>query len=131
MPEINLHITPWKLAVCKLTDNQLPAWSHTSHFLSYTKTADEYSLVCEAHYVPKEIQAETGWDCIKVEGVLDFSLIGIIAGITAILAAEKISVFVVSTHDTDYLLVKEDKTKQATQALKSSGYSLTNASKQR
>ncbi len=126
MPDINLQITPRKLAVCKLTNEQLPAWSQQSCFLSYTKTADEYSLVCEAQYVPKEIKAETGWDCVKVEGVLDFSLIGIIAGITAVLASEKISVFVVSTHDTDYLLVKQEKAKQAVQALKSSGYNFVN-----
>jgi hypothetical protein len=126
MPDINLLITPWKLAVCKLTNEQLPAWANSSHFLSYTKTADEYSLVCEAHYVPKEIKAETGWNCLKVEGVLDFSLVGIIAGITAVLAAEKISVFVISTHDTDYLLIKEEKTRQAIQALKSSSYNFMN-----
>lgn len=127
MSPINLQMMPWKLAVCKLTEAEFPSWAHESRFLSYTKTADEYSLVCETQLVPKERSAETGWDCMKVEGVLDFSLIGIIAGLTAILAAEKISVFVISTHDTDYLLVKEETTKQAMEALALRGYQFVNA----
>lgn len=126
MPNVRLCASPWKLAVCKLTGALLPDWAHQSRFLSYTKTADEYSLVCEAHIVPKEVKAEMGWDCLKIEGVLDFSLIGIIAGITSILAVEKISVFVISTHDTDYILIKEEKSQHAIQTLKSQGYGFVN-----
>ena len=122
MPHIHLQQTPWKLAVCKLETSAIPLWAESSEFLSYVKTPEEISLVCETHMVPKEVKAETGWDCMKVHGVLDFSLIGIIAPITAILAAEKISVFVISTYDTDYLLIKESNTPQATEALKKNGY---------
>jgi hypothetical protein len=127
MPNVHLQHTSWKLAVCKLEANALPLWAQGSEFLSYVKTPEEISLVCEAHLVPKEVNAETGWDCMKVHGVLDFSLIGIIAKITAILAAEAISVFVISTYDTDYLLIKESKTQQATEALEKNGYQFVTA----
>ena len=116
----------FRFAVCKLMSDQFPTWSHPSRFLSYTKTANEYSLVCEAHLVPNDITAERGWGCIKVIGVLDFSLIGIIAKMTTILAAVKISVFVVSTHDTDYLLIKQENVERTIQALMSGGYHFVN-----
>ena len=48
MPNINLRTIPWKLAVCKLTAEHIPSWANKSGFLSYTKTADEYSLVCDS-----------------------------------------------------------------------------------
>lgn len=124
MNPIALKRMPWKLAVCKLAGEALPDWASGSAFVSYTKTADEISLVCEEGCVPEGITAEMGWDSLRVEGVLDFSLVGIIARITAVLAAEQISVFVISTHDTDYLLVKQANTVRALKALEADGYVL-------
>ena len=73
---------------------------------------------------PFVTRAEREWGCLRVEGVLDFSLIGILAGITAALAAARISVFAVSTHDTDYLLVKHAVMKEAIAALRQAGYAV-------
>lgn len=122
MLPIILRVTPWRLSVCRLDVPSVPAWATQSAFLCFTKTPDEYSLVCESAYVPAEVKAEAGWSCMKVEGVLDFSLVGVIAGITQVLASAKISVFVVSTHDTDYVLVKSDMLEQAVGSLHSHGY---------
>ena len=76
-------------------------------FVFLAKTDEELSLVCESAYVPEgALAVEPGWRAFRVEGVLDFGLVGIIAGITGALAGAGISVFVVSTYNTDYVLVK-------------------------
>jgi uncharacterized protein len=120
---VTLKTMPWHLSVCKLLVTGLPDWSKHSRFLSYNVTGEEISLVCESECVPDDVTAETEFKCIRVEGILDFSLIGIIAKITNILAQKKISVFVISTFDTDYILVRGTVLLQATNALKDAGYS--------
>ena len=86
----------------------VPLWVDTKNFISITRTEDELSIVCIDKNIPNEIKSEKGWRVLKVEGPLDFSLIGILSDISGILAKEKISIFVVSTFDTDYILVKEE-----------------------
>ncbi|MBS5925464.1 MAG: ACT domain-containing protein [Clostridium sp.] len=86
----------------------VPLWVDTKNFISITRTEDELSIVCIDKNIPNEIKSEKGWRVLKVEGPLDFSLIGILSKISGILAKEKISIFVVSTFDTDYILVKEE-----------------------
>ncbi|MBS6886940.1 ACT domain-containing protein [Clostridium paraputrificum] len=86
----------------------VPLWVDTKNFISITRTEDELSIVCIDKNIPNEIKSEKGWRVLKVEGPLDFSLIGILSEISGILAKEKISIFVVSTFDTDYILVKEE-----------------------
>ena len=94
-----------EFAVCKIKDIKEVDFSRAFVFLS--KTNEEISLVCEADCVPAGvISIEKGWRAFRVAGVLDFGLVGIIAKITAVLAEAGISVFVVSTFDTDYVLLK-------------------------
>jgi hypothetical protein len=84
-------------------------------FWSLTKTSEEISLIVPMDLqVPSPMKSELDWVSFQVEGVLDFSLVGIIARLTTILATNGISVFVVSTFDTDYILIKEH---QATKAI--------------
>ena len=91
--------------VCKITDINGVDLSRPFVFLS--KTDEELSLVCESSYVPKcATDVEADWKAFRVAGTLDFGLVGIVAKLTKILAEEGISVFVISTYNTDYILVK-------------------------
>lgn len=110
-----------KLTVCKL--KTLPANLPTDGFFNLTKTDEEISLVCQTEKVPQNTVArEDGWRAFRLEGTLDFSLIGILSRLTEILAKEKIAVFAISTYNTDYLLIKEPELEPAIHALQNSGY---------
>ncbi len=86
------------------------------------KTEDELSLVCRTEDTPaRTASREDGWKGFRVEGVLDFSLVGILAELTRILAENKIAVFAVSTFDTDYLLVKAENFEKAARAFEEAG----------
>ncbi len=89
------------------------------------KTDEEKSLVCITDEVPENvIRRDDGWKAIRIQGVLDFSLIGILAKIAGILAENDISIFAVSTYNTDYILLKEEKYQKALEVLGDSGYEI-------
>lgn len=112
-----------KFAVCRLSSGDLiPDWSKAGGFFSITRTADELSVVCLEKNVPDGIQCEKSWRVLKVEGPLDFSLIGILASISTALARKGVSIFAISTYDTDYILVKEKDIENAIKALSEEGY---------
>ncbi len=91
--------------------------------LNISVTADEISVVAPTSQVPaKTLNREDGWQMFKIEGVLDFSLIGILAKISGALAKEKISIFALSTFNTDYILVKSDKIHNAVRTLNTNGF---------
>lgn len=119
---MKLALLEGEFAVCRLSDAGIPAWAEASLMLCYTKTLDEYSLLCESALVPESVKAERDWRCIRVVGTLDFAMVGVIAKLSAILAAAHISIFVVSTYDTDYLLVRSAKLEDAVGALEAAGY---------
>ncbi|MBU3179919.1 ACT domain-containing protein [Clostridium psychrophilum] len=93
-------------------------------FLSITKTLDELSIVCTQDSIPNNIKCESNWRILKVEGPLNFSLIGIISSISNVLAQQKISMFAVSTYDTDYILVKDKDIDNAIVSLSVVGYEI-------
>jgi len=95
-------------------------------FVSVTRTGDELSVVCEAEAVRSlsPESAETGWHLIKVEGPLAFSMTGVLASISAPLAEAGVSIFAVSTFDTDYLLVRESSLETALDALTGAGFTV-------
>ncbi len=104
-----LEILARQLAVVRLPAGAaLPAWfaQAIGPMVSMTRTADETSLICDAAVVPPDAHAERGWRAMKVRGPLAFSLTGLLAGILVPLAAARISVFALSTYDTDYILVR-------------------------
>ncbi len=117
---MKLELLKKDYAVCRLQSKQLP----DGEFTSLTVSCGEISLVCEEEHVPDSCAAEKGWRGLRVCGVLDFSLIGILAGLTGTLARAGVSVFAVSTYDTDYLFVKKDSLEAAVQALKAAGYEI-------
>jgi hypothetical protein len=100
---------------------KIPEISESKYFW-VSRTNEELSVVCDSSLPLNSSKCEPGWRVIKVTGPLDFSLIGLIADITAVLAGEKISVFTLSTYDTDYILVKKSKLEDAKDALIFAGY---------
>ena len=97
-----------------------------SEYTFIGKTDEENSLVCMTNEVPENtIQRDDGWQAFRIQGVLDFSLIGILAKIAAILADNEISIFAVSTYNTDYVLIKKEKYQKALEVLQASGYKIT------
>lgn len=107
--------------VCKLDANKLiPKWAKEADWYSITKTEDELSIVCSEDYIPRDIESEKGWRCFKIEGILDFNLVGILSSLSTLMANEKISIFAISTFNTDYILVKEDKVEKAILIFKNS-----------
>ena len=118
---MTLELLKKEYAVCRLNKQSFPA----GEFVSLTVCGGEISLVCEAGQVPPDCLAETGWRALRVSGVLDFSMIGVLAGFTDALAKAGVSVFVVSTYDTDYLFIKTHSLKQAIQALRGHSHTVT------
>src|SRR5262249_30084183 len=105
-------------AVCRLpADAPYPIWA-TGEFVSISRTADELSVVCAEDAVPSKVRCERGWRCLRVAGTIDFGVLGVLASLTGALAGAGVSVFAVSTYDTDYLLVKETDLDRACDALK-------------
>ncbi len=123
MKTLTLSILPYHLAVCRLSPSiTLPGWLFKLPFWSATRTADELSVVLPEENVFGDWKSEKGWRGLKVRGPLDFSLVGILAALTASLAAAGIPIFALSTFDTDYLLVKEQDFFRAVEVLIASGY---------
>ena len=102
----------------------LPTEVLKSSFLSVTKTEEELSIVCDSSLILDAETSESGWSCIKVLGPLDFALTGILARLSGILAEADISIFALSTYDTDYILLKEEKLAAAIRVLCANGYLL-------
>jgi hypothetical protein len=112
-------------AVCRLEpDTAIPAWATTGDLVSITRTADELSIVCRQDAVPEGIHCERGWRCLRVAGTIPFSAVGILASLTAPLAEAGISIFVISTFDTDYLLVKAEDLPKAVGVLRRQGHTV-------
>jgi len=114
-----------KYGVCRLDKiDSIPGWAENSDFLSITRALDELSIVVAEESIPNDIRCEKDWRILKIEGQLDFSLIGILASISTILARNRISIFAISTYDTDYILVKNKDIDNAIGVLVNEGYEI-------
>ena len=110
-----------ELSVCKVEDYSQIDISHPFCFTGSTN--EEFSLVCPTEMVPANTtERDDGWRAFRIVGVLDFSLIGILAGISSVLAENKIGLFAVSTFNTDYILTKEEHFERALDVLRNAGY---------
>ena len=122
----SLKILPERMAVCRFEPtSELPDWINRPGFYSITRTEEELTLVCRETSVPQGAKCERGWRCFRVQGVLDFCEIGIMFSITQPLAKSGVSLFVISTYDTDYFLVKEKDLPNAIVALTDYGHQIT------
>ena len=110
-----------ELSVCKVEDYSQIDICHPFCFTGSTN--EEFSLVCPTEMVPANTtERDDGWRAFRIVGVLDFSLIGILAGISSVLAENKIGLFAVSTFNTDYILTKEEHFERALDVLRNAGY---------
>ena len=103
-------------------DVSIPEEILKSNYYSVSKTENELSVVCSELIEIQSLQSSKGWKCIKVKGPLDFNLTGILAGISDILAHANISIFAISTFDTDYILVRTQELFSARTTLRLAGY---------
>ena len=118
---MELKLLPWELTVCQPENMEDIDFEAEPVFLG--KTDGELSLVCPTERCPARTAArEDGWRAMRIEGVLDFSLIGILAKLAGVLAEAGVGIFAVSTYNTDYILVKAEQLTRAQSALAAAGY---------
>ena len=121
-PSIALDVVPGSFAICRLNAAATgPVWAVGGPFSSITRTATELSIVCSSDNVPMDVEAQRGYRALAVQGPLDFSMIDVVAQLSTTLAAAAISIFVVSTHDTDYVFVPDADLEAAITALRNAG----------
>ncbi len=121
---MELKIIEQDFSICKVAD--LSQIDYTDEFCFIGKTDEEISLVCSSYLVPKNvIEQDNGWKAFRIQGVLDFSLIGILSKISTLLADNQIGIFAISTYNTDYILVKQGDFEKAISILQENGYNLT------
>ncbi len=126
--ELDLHAT--LLAVCRLpAEDPVPTWADQvlQPLVSITRTADELSVVLPQAEVPSDVQAEPDWRALSVRGPLPFHLTGILASLAVPLAEAGVPIFALSTHDTDWLLVRDDRAGEACAALEAAGHRIHDA----
>jgi len=124
-----IDLLPLRLAVCRLpADAPLPDWGMAGALWCVARTPAELSLLVEERLVPRDARAERGYRAFVVRGPLPFDLVGVLASLAVPLAEAGISVFVLSTFDTDYVLVKEHDVAAAARALRGAGHAVTDGS---
>lgn len=114
---------PQTLSVCKVADLLLVDWDSEPLFIG--RTGDEVSVVCPTDTVPENtLERDDGWGAFRIAGQLEFSMVGVLAGISNVLADAGIPIFVVSTFDTDYILVKTERFDETLRVLSEAGYAV-------
>jgi hypothetical protein len=122
----HFSIMPGRWAVLRLeATDAVPRWAlDTTDFVSITRTSDELSIVCPETAAPHDVRSERGWALLKLRGPFPFEQIGVMASFVNPLAAAGISIFSISTFDTDYILIKAVQVAAACQALTAAGHEL-------
>ena len=123
---MELKRIPYRLTVCKVAD--ISAVDISADFYFIGKTDEEVSLVCRTEDTPSvTIERDDGWRGFRIQGILDFSLVGILSKLSGILAENNIGIFAVSTFNTDYILVKAENFEKALSVLSAAGYNIVQA----
>jgi len=123
---LRLSVLPDLYSICRLpAGSPWPPAAPEPGFFSVTRTADELSIVSRSDRTPAAAVREDGWRLLRIEGPLAFGLVGVIASLAASLAAAGVSIFVVSTYDTDYILVRAAELDRATAVLGAAGHSVS------
>lgn len=126
---LQLTLLPEEFAICRFPrEAPIPEWAMTGELSCVMRTADELSLVCPARALPRELPASAkvtaGWRALKLHGPFAFEETGILASILFPLAAAGVSIFALSTYDTDYVLVRDEQVDKATAALRAAGHAV-------
>jgi uncharacterized protein len=125
---LKLDVLGGLLGVARLDASaEIPAWAGGAPLSAITRTADELSIVCPEDRIPEETRQERGFRALEVRGPLDFGITGVISALSAPLAAAGIPIFVVSTFDTDYVLVPARQLSAVTAALREAGHEVFTA----
>jgi hypothetical protein len=123
-----MHGLSWlsgTFAICRFpADEPDPVWVRDASFYCLTRTDRELSIVCPADLVPPGTQVESGYRLLCVDGPVSFDTVGLIAGISACLAEIQVTLLVLSTYDTDYILIRNEDVDRATAAFRQSGYTI-------
>jgi hypothetical protein len=122
--QLQLTLEPGAFAIARFAAGSTIPFDYRAGFFSITQTRDELSIVCQQELVPARVQAERERALLRVAGPLDFALTGILASLLTPLAEAGISVFVLSTFDTDYLLIRKTDLERAIAALESRGHTV-------
>ena len=126
MKVLSLTVLEPTLAVARLSAGDgMPWWAAASGFLSLTRTAEETSVICESGRVPAVVRAERGFRALRVDGTMSFQETEVLASLATPLATARVPIFVLSTFDTDYILVPEARLREAADALRKAGHSVT------
>jgi hypothetical protein len=125
---MTLRILRERLAVCRLDPGAaLPAWAPGDGFCSFTRTANELSVICDESRVPAGVRCETGWRALELIGPFGLDEAGVLSPIVAVLARAGIGILPVATFDTDYVLIREDRLPPAREGLEAAGYRVLEA----
>ena len=125
---MQLRVLPDGYAVVRLhPGSELPSWVDAGPFRSVPRTDNEVSVVCRDRDVPDGESAERGWRVLELKGPLDFSLSGVVASLVVPLAEAEIPIFLISTFETDYILVRSSDLELAGGALAAAGHSVADA----
>ena len=120
---LDLTAFSWELAVCGLAgDAVVPEWATRGAFHAIVRSPGELTLVCDAALVPSEVKAQTGWRCFGLKGPIPFTETGVLSSLAVPLAKAGIGIFVISTFDTDYLLVPGPRFEEAKRVLSAAGH---------
>ncbi len=120
-----LALLPDIFSVSRLApEASIPKWAEKGSFVTITRTQEELSIVCPETAVPDGVSTQRGFRCLKVAGPLDFALTGILASLAVPLAQAGISIFAISTYDTDYLLLPQKNLEEAIEVLTHAGHTV-------
>ena len=123
---LKLSLLEEKYGICSLPkDAPIPHWVSKESLVSITRTDKELTIVCKQDIIPSKLQSDLNWRCFKIDGSFDLSQIGVISSISSPLADAGISIYVISTYDTDYFLVKDDNLEKTISVLSNFGHSIT------
>jgi uncharacterized protein len=124
-PRLELSLLPERFAISRLAaEAPIPSWATQGPFFSVTRTDDELSVVCELSRVPDGVRSQPGWRALKVHGPFVLLEIGVLSALASPLAEAKLSLFAISTFDTDYLLVAAETLAAAIAALEQAGHTI-------
>ena len=124
--QLQLSLLKDKYGLCTLPNTApIPDWALTQSLASITRTEKELTIVCRLEILPSQYQSDLKWRCFKIDGSFDLNQIGVISSISSPLADAGISIYVISTYDTDYFLIKEQNLKQTISILSNSGHYIT------
>ena len=124
--QLQLSLLKDKYGICTLPNTApIPDWATAQSLASITRTAKELTIVCRLEILPPQYQSGLKWRCFKIDGSFDLNQIGVISSISSPLADAGISIYVISTYDTDYFLIQEQNLEKTISVLSNSGHYIT------